>query len=62
MVADDFSALASPVDKNGVGGAVKKNPEQGLKREWLKVYETMPPQMLNAYGAAKFQKLGDRAV
>lgn len=32
------------------------------KRPWLKVFETLPPQMLNAYGSAKFAKMADADV
>ena len=35
---------------------------EGKKRPWLKVFETMPPQMLNAYGPAKFAKMTDSDV
>ncbi len=33
--------------------------EQGEKRKWLKIYETLPNQLLNAYGAAKYIKMSD---
>ena len=33
--------------------------EQGEKRKWLKIYETLPNQLLNAYGAAKCIKMSD---
>ena len=35
---------------------------KGATREWLKVFETLPPQLLNAYGEASFNKMGDEAV
>ena len=33
--------------------------EQGEKRKWLKIYETLPNQLLNAYGAAKYIRMSD---
>ena len=61
VLADDFA-------ENGSDGAAqssqvsteKKRPAE--KRAWLKVYETLPCQMLNAYGPAKFAKLSDETV
>ena len=35
---------------------------KGVTREWLKVFETLPPQLLNAYGKSSFNKMGDEAV
>ena len=59
-MADDFGALGTVVPVGpplpGVSGKDTK------KREWLKVFETLPPQMLNAYGPAKFAKMNDEAV
>ena len=34
----------------------------GSKRKWLKVFETPPVQMLNAYGEAKYAKMSDPSV
>jgi len=56
---DDFASLTS---KNGIDKDKKSKSDQGQKREWLKVFETLPPQMLNAYGPAKFAKLSDKSV
>ena len=55
MVADDFgpSTGTSKTAKRALGDS------KGAKRSWLKVYETLPPQMLNAYGPAKFAKMSD---
>ena len=61
MVADDFASS----DAVGPGkGSIPdgKAMQQGQKRVWLKVFETLPPQMLNAYGPAKFAKMADPDV
>ena len=47
--------------KSGSQG-IDGEKDKGAKRTYLRVYETLPPQMLNAYGPGKFQKLSDRAV
>ena len=50
------------------GAEHKMVPKNGIKdasthkRKWLKVFETMPAQMLNAYGPAKYAKLSDEEV
>ena len=61
-MTDDFAALgAAPAGE-------KKNKKEGVfdsggsKRKWLKVFETPPVQMLNAYGEAKYAKMSDPAV
>ena len=63
MVAgvDDFADLSSGIGKSAAKGVSKEN-DQGEKRPWLRVYETLPPQMLNAYGPAKFAKMSDQSV
>ena len=33
-----------------------------MEREWLKVYETLPAQLLNVYGEAKYGGMADKAV
>jgi len=55
MGADDFGAL---VPKK----VVNPDMDKGTKRTWLKVFETMPVQMLNAYGQAKFARRSDKEV
>lgn len=59
-MADDFGDLTGapklPMREAGVSGKDTK------KREFLKVFETLPPQMLNAYGPAKYARLSDEAV
>ena len=57
--AEDFSSLQ-----------VASQPSQGAKRKgidpeprpYLKIFETLPPQLLNAYGESKFMKLDDKTV
>lgn len=58
MGIDDFGSLTGGLQK----GAVQPVMDKGTKRVWLKVFETMPPQMLNAYGQAKFPKMSDSQV
>ena len=56
-MADDFGAITKlPVSET------KQKKDTGEKRSWLKVFETLPPQMLNAYGPAKYAKLSDEEV
>ena len=61
-MADDFGALEP------VSVAEKKHKKDGVldsggsKRKWLKVFETPPVQMLNAYGEAKYAKMSDPLV
>ena len=59
MVADDFGALLSMSKETE---QKTKDTDRGTKREYLRVYETLPPQMLNAYGPAKYAKMSDEAV
>ena len=60
---DDFGSLGGAVSV-----AEKKNKRDGVldsggsKRKWLKVFETPPVQMLNAYGEAKYAKMSDPSV
>ena len=61
MVADDFGDLLS-MSKETEQGKKTKDTDRGTKREYLRVYETLPPQMLNAYGPAKYAKMSDEAV
>ena len=35
---------------------------QGTKRNWLRVYETLPCQLLNGYGQAKYVKISDKEI
>jgi hypothetical protein len=56
--ADDFGD-----DDHGIKQAPSKpQTAEGKKRPWLKVFETLPAQMLNAYGPAKFAKMSDSDV
>ena len=61
-MADDFGMLGA--EKKGAEGKGIKRPapDSGEQRPWLRVFETLPPQLLNAYGEAKFGKLSDAAV
>ena len=60
-VATDFAMLATaPAPSGGTVSAEK--PKDQKKREWLKVFETLPSQLLNVYGPSKFAKLSDKQV
>ena len=56
----DFAMAAAPAP-TGAPASVEK-PKDQKKREWLKVYETLPAQLLNVYGPSKFAKLKDAQV
>ena len=58
-MADDFGVLGNRSMLSKDGNTVA---EKGKKRPWLKVFETLPPQLLNAYGEAKFAKTADIVV
>ena len=56
MVADDFgpSNVSGGGSKAGTAAA-----DKGQKRNWLRVFETLPPQLLNALGPSKYAKMPD---
>jgi len=61
MFGADFAPLAAGPQ------AARRGPEalaldRGEKRPWLKAFETAPVQMLNAYGEAKYARLGNPEV
>ena len=58
-MVDDFGAIKAQGMATGKSGT---KPDSGQKRSWLKVFETLPPQLLNAYGEAKFAKTSDADV
>ena len=65
MGLNDFDSIAQ--EKAGVAGASvssghKRKLDTGESREYLKVFETLPPQLLNAFGESKFMKMGDADV
>ncbi len=57
-MADDFGALGG----TGTQQSGKEAKDHGQKRLWNKVFETLAPQMLNAYGPAKYAKMSDAEV
>ena len=57
VLTDDFSLGPVLPETNGSKGAPK-----GMKRTWLKAFETPPPQMLCAYGLAKYVTMSDEEV
>ena len=58
MVVDDFCDQGEQVSEKK-----EKTPSSGgQKRNWLRVYETVPCQVLNAYGPSKYFRLEDSGV
>ena len=57
-MAVDFGDVNLPVSK----GKRPREEVEGTQREYLKIYETLPCQLLNAYGMAKFPRLSDETV
>ena len=62
--ADDFGELDKRVgiDEIETPTKTKAKPTKGTKRDWLKVWETAPAQMLNAQGQAKYSKMSQEQV
>ena len=61
-MGDDFGALDKvprPLKRTSREGVLDSG---GSQRKWLKVFETVPVQLLNAYGEAKYTKLSDQSV
>ena len=54
---DEFRPLVRVAKKRRVG-----DKDAGQERVWLKIFETAPCQMLNAYGQAKHVSMDDRSV
>ena len=57
----DFEDVELPQVSQDDNGK-RKADAQGQEREYLKIFETLPCQLLNAYGMAKYQKLSDAKV
>jgi hypothetical protein len=60
-MADDFGSIGKNVQPD-TGIKRKADDDKGASREYLKVFETLSPQLLNAYGESKFMKMEDKAV
>lgn len=56
----DFSSLGGAGGKPGRVALPEAN--DALEREWLKVFETLPSQLLNVYGRAAYVDMEDSAV
>ena len=64
-MADDYGCMdpqKGDDQKKGEKSKAAVKEGSGIKRPWLKCFETLPPQLLNAYGEAKFSKLSDAEV
>ena len=59
---DDFGPIGKASKNSPDMGAKRKAEDQGEQRQYLKVFETLGPQLLNAYGEAKFTKVEDKDV
>ena len=55
----DFAPLPTEAGACKTVAGASVSAEQGEKRKWLKIYETLPNQLLNAYGGAKNIKMSD---
>ena len=65
--SDDWGGLSStlPLKEGNLKGKGKGKhmlDGQGMQRPWLKVFETAPAQLLNAYGQAAYSRAGDQHV
>jgi len=59
----DFALLAGKGAADKVGDKKRKLEEdKGQTRKYLKVFETLPPMLLNAYGEARYTGMSDPAV
>ena len=45
-----------------VGSQPAADTGRGIKRSWLKIYETLPNQLLNGYGQSKFVNIPDKEM
>ena len=67
-MSDDFTMLSQAAAAKGVGKGDGPSPakvarkDSGGPRACLKCFETLAPQMLNAYGEAKYAKMADEDV
>ena len=59
---DDFRGIATPARKRPREATGSGSQEAGQERQYLRVFETAPSQMLNAYGEARHFKMEDAAV
>ena len=60
-LSSDFDIMSAPASQPGAPASAEK-PKEQKKWEWLKVFETLPSQLLNVYGPSKFAKLSDKQV
>lgn len=62
MGADDFGEIGVLAQPKADAGVKRKAADSGAPREYLKIFETLSPQLLNAFGESKFMKLDDQTV
>ena len=62
MPTDDVGEMDQPADEVETPIKTKAKPTKATKRDWLKVWETAPAQMLNAQGQAKYSKMSQEQV
>ena len=64
-MGDDFVDVKLPHPEPSIPGSSKRKRTQeteDTEREYLRIYETLPCQLLNAYGIAKYHRLSDSQV
>ena len=59
---DEFDAIFRDKKAADTGVSLKRKAPVEGEREWLRVYETLPAQLLNAYGAASFTTMDPEEV
>ena len=62
MLDNDFAMMTQTSASVSSTQAAAEKPKDQKKREYLKVSETLPAQLLNVYGPSKFAKLSDKQV
>ena len=59
----DFESILGPSDSQSSQTMnAPEKPRKGQKRNYLLAFETLPAQMLNVYGRAKWADMEDEAV
>ena len=62
VAADSFEAVFGDLASTAEGPSNKRQKRDDSSRESLRIYETLPPQMLNAYGMAGFHRMPHEKV
>ena len=64
MTLNDSDGMVADAAKEqkGDGKGVKRKFREGELRLWLRVYETLPAQMLNAYGVGRCTLPAEKSI